>query len=187
VSAPIRITPAQTAGPFLHIGMLWPDGPNAVADDDPAAIVLTGRIVDGAGDPVADALVETWQADAEGRFASDEDPRGRASGGFRGWARSAADDDGRWRIVTVKPGTVPGPDGSIQAPHVDCTIHARGLLRHLFTRIYFADEREANAADPVLGAVDGDRRATLLATPTDGGYELDIRLQGDRATVFFDA
>jgi protocatechuate 3,4-dioxygenase alpha subunit len=183
----LRITPEQTAGPFLHIGMLWPDGPNAVAEDDPAAIVLTGRIVDGADEPVADALIETWQADGDGRFASDEDPRGRATGPFRGWARSAADDDGRWRIVTVKPGAVPGPGGATQAPHIDCTIHARGLLRHLFTRIYFADEHTANDGDPVLSALAEERRATLLAAATDAGYELDIRLQGDRATVFFDA
>jgi protocatechuate 3,4-dioxygenase alpha subunit len=181
------VTPSQTAGPFLHIGMLWPDGPNAIADDHPDAIVLDGRIVDGAGEPVTDALIETWQADGEGRFPSDEDPRGRATSGFRGWARSVADDDGRWRIVTVKPGPVPGPGTSTQAPHIDCTVHARGLLRHLFTRIYFADEAAANDGDPVLSALADERRATLLAAPTAGGYELEIRLQGDRATVFFDA
>lgn len=183
----LQITPAQTAGPFLHIGLLWADGATAVAADDPAAIRLSGRITDGAGEPVADALVETWQADADGRFASDEDPRGAATGGFRGWARCPTDADGRWRIVTVKPGPVPGPDGTMQAPHVDCTIHARGLLRHLFTRIYFADEVDANAADPVLTDLPDERRVTLLAAPVDGGYDLDMHLQGDRATVFFDA
>lgn len=183
---PLQITPAQTAGPFLHIGLLWPDGATAVAEDDPAGIVLTGRIVDGGGDAVADALVETWQADADGRFASGEDPRGPADSGFRGWARCATDADGRWRIVTVKPGGVPGPDGGTQAPHIDCTLHARGLLRHLTTRIYFADESAANAADPVLAALPEDRRSTLLAAPVDGGYHLDIHLQGDRGTVFFD-
>ena len=182
-----QITPAQTAGPFLHIGLLWPDGTTAVAEDDPAAIALIGHIIDGAGEPVADALVETWQADADGRFASTEDPRGAATGGFRGWARCATDADGRWRIVTVKPGPVPGPDGTMQAPHIDCTIHARGLLRHLLTRIYFADEVDANVADPVLTALPEERRATLLASPVAGGYDLDIHLQGDRATVFFDA
>jgi protocatechuate 3,4-dioxygenase alpha subunit len=182
-----QITPAQTAGPFLHIGLLWPDGATAVAQDDPAAIVLTGSITDGGGEPVADALVETWQADADGRFASDEDPRGVGTSGFRGWARCATDEAGRWRIVTVKPGRVPGPDGTTQAPHIDCTLHARGLLRHLFTRIYFADEAAANAADPVLADLPDGRRVTLLATPVDGGYHLDMFLQGDRATVFFDA
>lgn len=182
-----QITPSQTAGPFLHIGLLWPDGPTVVTGDDPAAITLTGRIVDGAGDVVADALVETWQADADGRFASTEDPRGPATSDFRGWARCETDADGRWRIVTVKPGPVPGPGGTTQAPHVDCTIHARGLLRHLFTRIYFADEAQANAADPVLTNLSDERRATLLASPVDAGYDLDIILQGDRATVFFDA
>lgn len=182
-----QITPAQTAGPFLHIGMSWPDGATAVAPDDPGAIVLTSRIVDGAGEPVTDAVVETWQADGDGRFASAEDPRGPSTSGFRGWASCATDVDGRWRIVTVKPGSVPGPDGAPQAPHIDCTIHARGLLRHLVTRIYFADEADANATDPVLGDLPDQRAATLQATPVEGGYDLDIHLQGDRATVFFDA
>lgn len=183
----LQLTPSQTAGPFLHIGMLWPDGPLAVAEDHPDAIVAAGRIVDGAGDPVTDALVETWQADGDGRFPSDQDPRGAATSGFRGWARCDTDDEGRWRIVTVKPGPVPGPDGTVQAPHVDCTIHARGLLGHLFTRIYFADEADANAADPVLAAVPEAQRSTLLAQPAEGGYRFDVRLQGDGATAFFDA
>ena len=181
------ITPSQTAGPFLHIGMLWPDGPTVVDADTPGALWIGGRILDGAGDVVADALVETWQADAAGRFASSEDPRG-AIDGFRGWGRCETDADGGWRIRTVKPGPVPGPDGAPQAPHIDVTLHARGLLRQLFTRIYFADEREANAVDPVLtGLPDDAARRSLLATPTDGGYAIDILLQGgDDATCFFD-
>jgi protocatechuate 3,4-dioxygenase alpha subunit len=181
------VTPSQTAGPFLHLGMLWPDGPTVVGEDAPGALWISGRIVDGAGDVVADALVETWQADPDGRFPSPEDPRGAAVG-FRGWARCETDTDGRWRIRTVKPGPVPGPDGTTQAPHIDITIHARGLLRQLFTRIYFADELEANGADPVLsGLPDDAARRSLLAIPVEGRYAFDINLQGDDATVFFDA
>ncbi len=183
----LQLTPSQTAGPFLHLGMLWPDGPLAVVEDHADAIALAGRIVDGAGEPVTDALVETWQADGDGRFSSDEDPRGAATSGFRGWARCDTDHQGRWRIVTVKPGRVPGPGGTTQAPHVDCTIHARGLLGHLWTRIYFADEGDANAADPVLATVPRAHRSTLLAQPAEGGYRFDVRLQGDGATTFFDA
>jgi protocatechuate 3,4-dioxygenase, alpha subunit len=180
-------TPSQTAGPFLHLGLLWPDGPLVVDEHTPGAIWIGGRIVDGAGEAVADALVETWQADAEGRFASPEDPRG-AVADFRGWSRCETDDQGRWRIRTVKPGPVPGPDGSVQAPHIDLTIHARGLLRQLLTRIYFADETDANAADPVLTGLPSEHaRRSLLATPLHGEYTFDIRLQGDDATVFFEA
>lgn len=182
----LGITPSQTAGPFLHLGMLWPDGPTVVDEDAPGALWLGGRIVDGADQAVADGLVETWQADAQGRFASAEDPRGAVSG-FRGWARCETDDQGRWRIRTVKPGAVPGPDGVAQAPHIAFTVHARGLLRQLFTRLYFADEPAANAQDPVLSSLPDDTaRTTLLATPVDGGYTFDMRLQGDDATVFFE-
>lgn len=182
----MQITPSQTAGPYLRIGLTWDAGPTVVAADTPGAIWLSGRIVDGAGEPVADGLVETWQADADGRFSSAEDPRGTANG-FRGFGRCAADDDGRWRIRTIKPGAVPGPDGTVQTPHIDLTVHARGILRQLLTRVCFADERDANAADPMLAALPDDARTTLLAVPVKGGYQFDIRLQGDDATVFFDA
>lgn len=182
-----QVTPSQTAGPFLHIGMLWPDGPTVVAAEEPGAIWISGRIVDGANEPVADGLVETWQADAQGRFASAEDPRGTTTD-FRGWARCETDAQGWWRIRTVKPGPVPGPKGTVQAPHIDVTVHARGLLRQLLTRIYFADDSEANAADPVLAALPDDAaRRTLLAQPVEGGYHHEMLLQGDDATVFFDA
>jgi len=196
----LGVTPAQTAGPFLHLGMVWPDGPDVVDEGAPGAVRVGGRIIDGAGAPVADAIVETWQADSHGRFASAEDPRVRASGGepaggephgpvtgFRGWGRCTTDDQGRWSIRTVKPGPVPGPGGTTQAPHIDLTIYARGLLRHLFTRVYFADEPDANSADPVLSALPDDAaRTSLLATHAEGGYTVDILLQGDHATVFFD-
>jgi protocatechuate 3,4-dioxygenase alpha subunit len=178
-------TPSQTVGPFFAIGLPWADGPFVVEEGTPGAIWLSGFVLDGAGDPVPDALIETWQADPDGRFNHFDDPRG-AAGDFRGFGRSAADDDGQWRILTLKPGPVPGPDGSTQAPHIDVSIFARGLLNRVVTRIYFADEAEANAADPVLAALDGEaERATLIAQPVEDGYRHDFRLQGAGETVFF--
>jgi protocatechuate 3,4-dioxygenase, alpha subunit len=158
-----------------------------VAPATPGAISITGVVYDGKGDPVPDNLIETWQADPHGRLA---DLHGYGGGsqlaGFRGFARAGYEDgDGSYEIITVKPGPVPGPSGVLQAPHVDVSVFARGLLRRLVTRIYFADEERANATDPVLGLVPGERRETLLALPTEGGYRFDIRLQGEGETVFF--
>jgi protocatechuate 3,4-dioxygenase, alpha subunit len=200
------ITPSQTVGPFLAICLPWPDGPFVVREGTPGAITITGLVLDGAGEPVPDALIETWQADADGRFDHPDDPRGpsetsTAESGFRGFGRSATDQDGRYRIVTVRPGPLPYPTGGsggssprastgdIEAPHLDVSVFARGLLDRVVTRIYFADEAEANAADPVLSAItEPERRETLLATPGDlaGEFIFDIRLRGERETVFFD-
>ena len=180
-------TPSQTVGPFFHVGMLWPDGPFAVAADVPGATWLRGRVTDGAGDPVPEGLVEIWQADPDGRFPHPDDPRGPVTtSGFRGFARCPTDTDGRYAIRTLKPGPVPF-DGSevMQAPHIDVSVFGRGLLDRLVTRIYFADEQAANAADPVLATIDPHRRGTLLAIPTGEGYVFDIVLQGDDETVFF--
>jgi protocatechuate 3,4-dioxygenase, alpha subunit len=179
-------TPSQTVGPFFAIGLPWPDGELVVPEGTGGAIRLHGAVYDGAGDPVPDAMVETWQADPDGGFAHPDDPRG-AAGSFRGFGRSPCDGEGRWSILTVKPGRVPGPGESMQAPHVDVSVFARGLLNRVVTRLYFADEAEANAADPVLRGIAGKRtRATLLAQPDgDGGYRFDIHLQGDDETVFF--
>jgi protocatechuate 3,4-dioxygenase, alpha subunit len=171
-------TPSQTVGPFFAVGLLWPDGPNVVPDGAPGAFRLSGRLLDGAGDPVPDALAETWQADPDGRFPQPGDR-------FRGFGRCPSDADGRFVVVTVKPGPVPHPGGGTQAPHVDLAIFARGLLRQVVTRVYFADEPDANAADPVLAALPAPARATLLAGPVAGGYHLDIHLQGEHATTFF--
>ncbi|MCW6009798.1 protocatechuate 3,4-dioxygenase subunit alpha [Micromonospora sp. CPCC 205371] len=178
-------TPSQTVGPFLSIGLPWPDGPFVVLDADPGGFWVRGIVTDGAGDPVPDALVETWQADPQGRFDHPDDPRGAVSG-FRGFGRCPTDDTGRYAIRTLKPGPVPGPGGAPQAPHIDVSVLARGLLHRVVTRIYFADEPDANAADPVLLTVPPDRRATLLAARDDEGYRFDIRLQGEQETVFFD-
>jgi protocatechuate 3,4-dioxygenase alpha subunit len=178
-------TPSQTVGPFFSVALPWPDGPYVVAGGTPGAVWLRGTVLDGNGEPVPDALVESWQAGPDGRFGHPDDPRG-AVAGFRGFGRCPTDDAGRWSILTVKPGPVPGPAGTTQAPHVDLSVFARGLLDRVVTRVYFPDEERANAADPVLaGIADLAARATLLATATDDGYRFDVRLQGDRETVFF--
>jgi protocatechuate 3,4-dioxygenase alpha subunit len=133
---------------------------------------------------VPDALIETWQADPQGRFDHPDDPRGPVAG-FRGFGRCPTDADGRWAITTLKPGRVPADGEAEQAPHIAVSIFARGLLARVVTRIYFADEPEANAADPVLARLDEAQAATLLAAPADGGYAIDFHLQGGRETAFF--
>jgi protocatechuate 3,4-dioxygenase, alpha subunit len=181
-------TPSQTVGPFFAIGLPWDAGPFAVARDTPGAITLSGTVYDGDGEPVPDALIETWQADPAGRFA---DLHGYGEGseldGFRGFGRCGTDgSDGGYEIVTVKPGPVPWPEGGQQAPHVAVSVFGRGMLHRVVTRIYFADESEANSRDPVLARVPENRRSTLLAQPVNGGYRFDIHLQGPNETVFFD-
>jgi protocatechuate 3,4-dioxygenase alpha subunit len=144
-------------------------------------------VFDGRDEAVADALIETWQADRDGRFDHPDDPRGAvAAPGFRGFGRSQTVPDGEYAICTLKPGRLPEGEGGLQAPHIDVSVFARGLLDRVVTRIYFADEAEANAEDAVLGSLPDDAaRRTLMATPTEDGYRLDIHLQGDRETVFF--
>jgi len=176
-------TPSQTVGPFLHLCLPWDDGPHAVPPGTAGAVWIRGRVIDGAGAPVADGLVETWQADPAGRFDHPDDPRGAARyEGFRGFARCPTDADGRFAVLTLKPGAI----GDGQAPHIDVSVFARGLLNRVVTRVYFPDEAAANEADPVLGAVpDPARRATLVARVGDDGYVFDILLQGEHETVFF--
>jgi protocatechuate 3,4-dioxygenase alpha subunit len=162
-------TPSQTVGPYFAIGLPWPEGPYAVPAGTPGAVWLRGQVTDGAGDPIGDAMLETWQSGSEGR----------------GFARCGTDDDGCYAILFRKPGPVPGPDGTTQAPHLAMSVFARGLLHRVVTRVYFDDEAEANAADPVLTSVaEPDRRATLIAERGDDGYRFDIRLQGEGETVF---
>jgi protocatechuate 3,4-dioxygenase alpha subunit len=185
---PLNITPSQTVGPFLHLGLPWPDGPYVVPQGTPGAVRIRGMVLDGAGEPVPDALVETWQADPDGRFAHPDDPRGaREPGveGFRGFGRCPTDASGWYEILTVKPGPLPTSEGGVEAPHLNVSVYSRGLLDRLVTRIYFADETGANAADPVLNAIEESRRSTLIARADDGGYRLDIRMQGENETVFF--
>jgi protocatechuate 3,4-dioxygenase alpha subunit len=156
----------------------------------PGAITIYGRLYDGAGDPIPDGLIETWQASPQGRFAHPGDPRGPVPDGdtgFRGFGRGPTGRDGTYKIVTLKPGPLPSGDGRTEAPHIDVSVFSRGMLDRSVTRIYFPDEQAANAADPVLESVPADRRATLIAVPA--GQDLlrfDIHMQGDDETVFFD-
>jgi len=178
------ITPSQTVGPFFAIGLPWEDGPDVVPPDTPGSFWIRGAVYDGMGEPIPDALVETWQADPNGRFDHPDDPRGRVPG-FRGFGRCPADINGLFGIRTVKPGRVPYNDGRLQAPHLVVSVFSRGLLDRVTTRIYFGDEIAANAEDPVLQAVPEERRHTIIAKPNPEGYHLDIHLQGPNETVFF--
>jgi protocatechuate 3,4-dioxygenase, alpha subunit len=185
----LGLTPTQTVGPFLSIGLTWDDGPDVVPQGSPGAIEIVGHLYDGNGAAVPDGLIETWQADADGRFAHPDDPRDAGpptSGGFRGFGRSATDAEGRWHVTTVKPGPLPTPDGAIEAPHLDVSVFARGLLDRVVTRIYFPDETDANRNDPVLSAIEPARRASLIAIPAGDMLHFDIHLQGPDETVFFD-
>jgi protocatechuate 3,4-dioxygenase alpha subunit len=183
-------TTSQTVGPYLHIGMTWLIRENLVGagvTGDP--ITLSGRVVDGDGKPVNDALVEIWQANAHGKYSHPEDRQSKpVEPGFKGFGRSATDDKGAFRFTTIKPGRVPGSGGALQAPHIAVTVFMRGQLKHLFTRIYFPDE-PSNADDPVLKLVPAERRATLVAKKVAGGkgaLEWNVMLQGAEETVFFD-
>jgi protocatechuate 3,4-dioxygenase alpha subunit len=180
-------TPSQTVGPFLDIGMTWDDGEHAVEAGAPGAIWVRGRLLDGAGAGVPDGVVETWQADPDGRFDHPDDPRGAvARQGFRGYARSSTAADGSYAVCTLKPGAVPDGEGGWQAPHIDISVLARGLLDRVVTRLYFDDEAAANATDPVLRSLPDDAaRATRVAAASADGYHLDIVLQGERETTFF--
>ncbi|WP_028062981.1 protocatechuate 3,4-dioxygenase subunit alpha [Solirubrobacter soli] len=163
-------TPSQTVGPYLAIGLPWPDGPHVVPDGTEGRIRIFGTVNDGDGVPIPDALIETWQANAQGEFG---DP------GFRGFGRCPTDDDGAYEIFTLKPGLL----GDGQARHIDVSVFARGMLNRCVTRIYFADED--NTGDPVLESVPEERRDTLIARPTTDGYRFDVHVQGEGETVFF--
>jgi protocatechuate 3,4-dioxygenase alpha subunit len=184
--AHVDTTPSQTVGPFFALpdGLPWSDGPDVVADGVPGAFTLSGRLLDGAGDPVPDGLIELWQADEQGRFNHPNDPRGETTS-FRGFGRCATDAEGGFSFRTVKPGSLPTPADDTEAPHINVTVLARGLLHRVVTRIYFPDEQAANDADPVLSQVPPERRHTVIAVEDSDGYRFDIRLQGTDETVFF--
>lgn len=191
-------TPSQTLGPYFSYGLTpgqygYPltgiAGSNLIEDEiEGARIRVTGQVLDGEGNAIDDAMIEIWQADAQGRYAHPADPRGSNSR-FRGFGRvgTGTDPDSLFFFDTLKPGSVDG----IQAPHLNMIIQMRGMLNHTFTRVYFSDEAEANAADPVLQSVDAARRATLIAMREETGdgvvYRFDIHMQGENETVFFDA
>ena len=191
------ITPSQTVGPFFDYGLTptgrypWTDlaGNNLVTPDVAGErIRIEGRVTDGEGEPVKDAMIEIWQADSQGRYAHPRDNRA-PNASFKGFGRAGTDADGRYSFETIKPGAVPGPNGGMQAPHVLVAYFSRGLLTHIYTRIYFSDEA-SNKADPILALVPADRRATLIAKKEMRGtqpvYQFDIRVQGEGETVFFD-
>jgi protocatechuate 3,4-dioxygenase, alpha subunit len=184
---PLGTTPSQTVGPFFGFALPYEAGPLLVPLTDPDTIRIEGIVRDGNGDPVPDALIEIWQANRAGRYAHPSDDRADIplEEGFVGFGRSATDPEGRYWFATVKPGRVPGPDGELQAPHIAVNVLARGLLRQLPTRIYFPDEAEANAADPVLASIEDPAvRARLVAVADGDGLRFDIRLQGERETPF---
>jgi protocatechuate 3,4-dioxygenase, alpha subunit len=190
------ITPSQTVGPFFKYGLtpngeyVWNDAfTNSLLTPDISGdrIRIEGSVFDGDGVAVPDCMLEIWQADAQGRFADPQDKRALPNANFRGFGRCGTDKEGSFAFDTIKPGAVPDPDGKPQAPHILVAVFARGMLRHLYTRIYFSDET-ANTSDAVLALVPADRRATLIARREPGKplYRLDLRLQGDNETVFFD-
>lgn len=185
-------TPSQTVGPYFAM-RIAADGDNVLpAPEGAERVVISGRVLDGEGRHVEDALVETWQANAEGRYRHPDDQRDLAlSKGFTGFARARTGfETGEYRIETVKPGPVPDPEGEPQAPHIAMIVQARGILNPLFTRIYFSDEPDANQHDLLLKRVPPDRRETLMAEPVEGSdpkeYRFDVKLQGEGETVFFD-
>jgi protocatechuate 3,4-dioxygenase alpha subunit len=193
-------TASQTAGPYVHIGCMpnYSSIPSVYARDlgdvmvddktTGTRISIRGRVFDGTGSILKDAMVELWQADASGRFGT-SDPRGAGDPHFRGFARRACDDtNGFWHVDTIKPGAVPYPDGRTMAPHVLLWVVARGINIGLQTRLYFPDEAEANANDPVLARIEHRNRIASLIARQDADfmYHFDINLQGSEETIFFD-
>lgn len=187
MTEPLPPTPSQTVGPFFGYALPYDSGPVLVDADAQGAIRLWGRVLDGAGEPIPDALVEIWQADGAGRFNDRpgiyETP---GAGSVRGFGRCATDGEGAYAFSTVRPGAVPLTDGTTQSPHIVLSVYARGMLRNVLTRVYFPEEVAANASDPLLNSVDADRRDTLVASREQGGYRFDVHLQGDEETVFLD-
>jgi protocatechuate 3,4-dioxygenase, alpha subunit len=170
----LTATPSQTVGPFFSIGMHSAD---VMAEPGIARLSIRGQVFDGEGNGVDDAVIETWQASSDGHYTDTS---------VRRWSRAATDSSGSFRLSTTKPGRVAGPGAELQAPHIAVTIFARGLLKHLVTRIYFGDE-PSNASDPILRAVPANRRPTLIARALGPNeFEWNIVLQGENETVFFE-
>jgi protocatechuate 3,4-dioxygenase alpha subunit len=196
----LKETASQTAGPYVHIG-LTPNacGMEGVYREDLGTglvsekvggerITITGQVIDGAGAPLRDCLIEIWQADSNGVYNAPSDTRGSADPGFTGWARAAADaETGIYQFRTIKPGAVPFRDGRLMAPHITFWIVARGINIGLHTRMYFPEEQDANAKDPVLARIgDPSRAETLIARRDASTLTFNICLQGPDETVFFD-
>ena len=196
---PLRESASQTAGPYVHIGCvptfaglegMYPDlGKTMVGEGAKGErIAVEGHDHDGTGTVLKDAMLEIWQADAAGLYNSPSETRGTADPAFAGWGRQPTDGEtGLYRFETIKPGRVPWPDGRLQAPHITVWLVARGVNLGLATRIYFADEEDANAEDPLLGRIEHRSRVPTLIAARDGDtYRFDIHLQGPKETVFFD-
>jgi protocatechuate 3,4-dioxygenase alpha subunit len=182
-------TPSQTTGPYLHIGLTDKHSVTRIAG--PAVpgerVRLKCRVFDVDGAPLNDAMIEIWQADATGKYNHPDDAQGGESS-FIGFGRAATNEKGECEFETIKPGSVPGPENTVQAPHLNVAVYARGILLQLYTRIYFAGDG-ANGRDHVLALVPAERRETLMAqSPSElaGSWLFDIRLRGERETVFFD-
>ena len=179
---------SQTVGPYFSIGLnllLTPDiAPAGVAGE---RFMLEGQVLDANRKPIPDAVIEVWQANAAGKYAHAEDTQDKAlDGAFRGFGRVGTNSDGAFRLTSIKPGPVPGPNGKTQAPHLEVSVFMRGLLIRLTTRVYFPDE-PLNATDPILHLVPEARRGTIIARRApDGVLHWDVLLQGDDETVFFD-
>jgi protocatechuate 3,4-dioxygenase, alpha subunit len=185
-------TGSQTVGPFFHFGLDRPDWSDLTAYG-PAGekILIEGRVIDGDGAPIPDALLEIWQANAAGKYDHPDDTQDKPlDKSFRGFGRAATNAEGVYRFTTIKPGPVPGRGNALQAPHINVTVFARGLLKHLTTRLYFADEAAANETDPILNSIeDAAARKTLIAGKANGAaatYRFDIVLQGQGETAFFE-
>lgn len=186
-------TPSQTIGPFFHYGLVDEGDEHILVTDDTRGqrILIKGQVVDGNGDPVSDAMIEIWQADAAGIYGHPEDPQqADADPNFKGFGRAATNENGIYSFKTVKPGVVAYDGETQQAPHVNVRVFARGMLIHAYTRLYFSDEKEANITDPILKLAPEDRRGTLIAPLEAKGdlptYCFNIVLQGDDETVFFE-
>jgi protocatechuate 3,4-dioxygenase alpha subunit len=183
-------TPSQTVGPFFHLALGRPEWADLTADGpEGERLLIEGRVIDGDGAPVPDACLEVWQANAAGRYAHPDDTRADKplDPHFRGFGRVSTGPDGSFRLKTIRPGPVPGRGNAQQAPHINVAVFARGLLKQLYTRIYFAGD-PGNDSDPVLASIDDPGvRQTLLARPTGASaWHFDIVLQGDGETAFFD-
>jgi len=185
-------TPSQTAGPYFHLGCTQLHSVQRIAGSQAKGqhLRLICRVLDGDGRPVPDAMVEIWQADAQGRFSDPQDKRALPNSAFRGFGRCGTDPNGDYAFDTIKPGQVPDPDGKPQAPHLLVSVFMRGVLRRLITRIYFPNE-PGNAADFILNLVEPARHATLIAIPKTSAGDAatlvwNVVLQGAAETVFFD-
>jgi protocatechuate 3,4-dioxygenase alpha subunit len=173
-------TPSQTVGPFFGYALPYAAGPEVVPAWRPEAITVRGTVVDGAGDPVPDALLEIWQADGSGAIPRRPGGLKRDGHGFSGFGRCATDPAGAYRFSTLKPAAI-----GAGAPYIAVLVFARGLLKPVLTRLYFPEDAAAHATDPLLAEVPEDRRGTLIAKrEEDGAYRFDVHLQGERETVF---